>query len=44
MRQIAAFHTDAFWPGPLYHDADKAFYRALSDDGKSLRTQSALSL
>jgi hypothetical protein len=42
--QIAAFHTDEFWPGPLYHDADRAFYKVFSDDGKSVRTQSVLSL
>ena len=25
--QIAAFHTDEYWPGDLYFDADKAFYK-----------------
>lgn len=26
--QVEAFHKN-FWPGPLYHDADKTFYKAL---------------
>ncbi|KAI8465304.1 MAG: R53.5-related protein [Monoraphidium minutum] len=43
-REIAAFHTPEYWPGDIYFDADKAFYKAFSEDGQSVRTQSALSL
>lgn len=33
--QIEQFHP-AFWPGPLYIDEDKTFYKALGD-GKVIR-------
>lgn len=26
--QVSEFHP-AYWPGPLYHDTDKVFYKAL---------------
>ncbi|GBF95114.1 hypothetical protein Rsub_07698 [Raphidocelis subcapitata] len=42
--EIAAFNTDDYWPGEVYLDADKAFYKAFSEDGKSVRRQSALTL
>lgn len=43
-REVAAFHTDAFWPGELYHDPERAFYKAFSEGGDRVRTQSALTL
>ncbi|GFH13837.1 R53.5-related protein [Haematococcus lacustris] len=40
-REIEAF-APAYWPGPLYHDVDKAFYKALG--GGQVVKGSSLSL
>jgi hypothetical protein len=42
--QIAAFNTEDYWGGEVYLDSEKAFYKAFSEDGKTVRRQSALTL